>query len=71
MTSHIDWREKRVSVRMLGAEGRWIVRSHVDWREERVPAKTLDPEGRWIGEANETFFRRVWNLSLVDAFEKP
>ena len=33
--SHIDWREKRVSVRTLASKG-WIVRSYIDWREERV-----------------------------------
>ena len=34
--SRIDWREKRVSAKMLGPEGGWIVRSHIGWREERT-----------------------------------
>ena len=38
--SHIDWRDKQVSVGTLSFKGQWTLGS--------VTAKTLGPEGRWI-----------------------
>ena len=35
MGSYIDWKKERVSVRMLGPKGGWIVISHIGWRGER------------------------------------
>ena len=34
--SHIDWRREWVSVRTLGSEGEWIVRSHIGWEENET-----------------------------------
>ena len=33
--NHIDFLGERVSTRMLGSEGWWIMRSHIGWGGER------------------------------------